>query len=927
MPVIPSTVKIERAEDLARVLQVAEPPLQHLAFKLFHAEGFWSETRRFGDLMLAAGDLSEDRLAGLKLPPKERQSLHTLAQVGLLYAKHELLRKTLAELDASSRAQAWHYVESEHTWHPASVSCWPEYDELVRASVQRLPVTDALFKLMSPSDSKGSVSEASVITWLRSICDQLNGILWQDQRDEGVQYPLVFEQETSQSAPEMVVRLWSDGPEAQQRAAAAQRLVAVELEDGQPSKPIHMGFGIKPLEGDNCPTRLIMEGMHQDSGCSTDGTSLPDAVSIWNMKVDVEPSLRKYIVDALSQLCTVATQAVVKQLRHCIFTNTKHFFFGEFDDQGNLRLAGPFTFNETNPTILERMYYHACTALKTPNAPMTAALAWTHDPAPQQGPSAGGQGAVQGGRGRGRPADDVVGYLGMGTLSNVYICRLASGELAAMKFAATNSPCLADLENESAISLNEQDVEHFQSILGDAGVVTDQHSMQPYNRDWMGKYEGSSSLALRPKTTQQVSQILAHCNQRRLAVVPQGGNTGLVGGSIPVFDEVVLSTSAMRQITSFDEVSGVLVCQAGCVLEALDQHVAEHGFTMPLDLGAKGSCQIGGNVSTNAGGLRLLRYGSLHGTVLGLEAVLADGTVVDTLQTLRKDNTGYDLKQLFIGAEGTLGVVTAVSLLCPPRPPAVHAAYLAVPDFVTVQKTFRRARQRLGEVLSAFEFLDQQALDLTLSVMPSVKNPLPDTQAPFYLVVETSGSNAAHDYEKLEGFLEEAFEEGLVTDGTIAQDSGQVASIWNLRENISVALQHKGPTYKYDLSMPVPEMYGLVEEMRARLAHLPVTVVGYGHLGDGNLHLNIAAESYNEELRKQIEPYVYEWTAARRGSISAEHGLGAMKADCIGYSKAPAAVALMMQIKALFDPHKILNPYKVLPQQALSEQLAAGVAD
>ncbi|DBA85469.1 TPA: hypothetical protein ACH3X2_000419 [Trebouxia sp. C0005] len=406
----------------------------------------------------------------------------------------------------------------------------------------------------------------------------------------------------------------------------------------------------------------------------------------------------------------------------------------------------------------------------------------------------------------------------------------------------------------------------------------------------MGKYEGKSQLALKPQTTEQVSQILKYCNERQLAVVPQGGNTGLVGGSVPLFDEVVLATAAMNKVISFDPILGVLSCQSGCVLEQLDNHVGQQGHTMPLDLGAKGSCQIGGNVSTNAGGLRYLRYGSMHGNVTGLEVVLAGGTVLDLMSTLRKDNTGYDMKQMFIGGEGTLGIITKVAIQCPAKPSSV-------------------------QILSAFEFLDHHSLIITLKNLSFIKNPLPDTQTPIYLVVETSGSNAEHDYAKLEKFLEEAYEEEIIVDGTIAQDSGQQASIWALRENISEGLRHAGAVYKYDLSLPPNDMYKLVEETRARMKHLPVTVVGYGHMGDSNLHLNISAAKYDKEILAHIEPFVYEWTADKKGSISAEHGLGQMKPECIGYSKSAEAVQLMGRFKSLLDPNQILNPYKLLPEK------------
>ncbi|KAL0018871.1 hypothetical protein WJX79_008052 [Trebouxia sp. C0005] len=482
-------------------------------------------------------------------------------------------------------------------------------------------------------------------------------------------------------------------------------------------------------------------------------------------------------------------------------------------------------------------------------------------------------------------------------------------------FARGAQTAAAISRNKDYAEIHDRDVAYFRDILGDRGVITDPDALQPVNRDWMGKYEGKSQLALKPQTTEQVSQILKYCNERQLAVVPQGGNTGLVGGSVPLFDEVVLATAAMNKVISFDPILGVLSCQSGCVLEQLDNHVGQQGHTMPLDLGAKGSCQIGGNVSTNAGGLRYLRYGSMHGNVTGLEVVLAGGTVLDLMSTLRKDNTGYDMKQMFIGGEGTLGIITKVAIQCPAKPSSVQVTYLAVPTFQHAQKVFQKAKQHLGEILSAFEFLDHHSLIITLKNLSFIKNPLPDTQTPIYLVVETSGSNAEHDYAKLEKFLEEAYEEEIIVDGTIAQDSGQQASIWALRENISEGLRHAGAVYKYDLSLPPNDMYKLVEETRARMKHLPVTVVGYGHMGDSNLHLNISAAKYDKEILAHIEPFVYEWTADKKGSISAEHGLGQMKPECIGYSKSAEAVQLMGRFKSLLDPNQILNPYKLLPEK------------
>ncbi|XP_062849875.1 D-2-hydroxyglutarate dehydrogenase, mitochondrial isoform X2 [Trichomycterus rosablanca] len=331
---------------------------------------------------------------------------------------------------------------------------------------------------------------------------------------------------------------------------------------------------------------------------------------------------------------------------------------------------------------------------------------------------------------------------------------------------------------------------------------------------------------------------------------------------------------------------------------------------MPLDLGAKGSCHIGGNVSTNAGGLRLLRYGSLRGTVLGLEVVLADGRVLDCLAKLRKDNTGYDLKQLFIGSEGTLGVVTAVSILCPRKPKSVNVAFLGCSSFQKLLETFQICRGMLGEILSAFEFLDAPCMNL---VEQHLKLSNPITESPFYIVIETAGSNAAHDEEKLHNFLDKVMTSSLVTDGTVATEETKIKALWSIRERITEALRYDGFTYKYDISLPLEKIYDLVTDMRQHLGSRAKNVVGYGHLGDGNVHLNITSPSKDPDLLAAIEPYVYEWTSRWQGSVSAEHGLGLKKRNYIYYSKARPAVGLMADVKAMLDPKGILNPYKTLP--------------
>ncbi|XP_039993824.1 D-2-hydroxyglutarate dehydrogenase, mitochondrial isoform X2 [Xiphias gladius] len=366
----------------------------------------------------------------------------------------------------------------------------------------------------------------------------------------------------------------------------------------------------------------------------------------------------------------------------------------------------------------------------------------------------------------------------------------------------------------------------------------------------------------------------------------------------------------MNNILTFDSISGILTCQAGCVLENLSLYLEERDYIMPLDLGAKGSCQIGGNVATNAGGLRLLRYGSLRGTVLGLEVVLADGRVLDCLATLRKDNTGYDLKQLFIGSEGTLGVITAVSILCPRKPKSVNVVFLGCETFEQLLQTFQLCRGMLGEILSAFEFLDSACMRL---LNTHLKLPNPISECPFYVVIETSGSDPKHDGEKLHNFLEEAMTSSLVTDGTVSTEDSKIKALWTMRERVTEALTHDGFIYKYDISLPVEQIYQLVTDMREHLGDRAKSVVGYGHVGDGNLHLNITSPAKDPSLLAAIEPFVYEWTASYQGSISAEHGLGLKKRNYIYYSKPSQAVALMGSIKAMLDPKGILNPYKTLP--------------
>lgn len=375
----------------------------------------------------------------------------------------------------------------------------------------------------------------------------------------------------------------------------------------------------------------------------------------------------------------------------------------------------------------------------------------------------------------------------------------------------------------------------------------------------------------------------------------------------------------MCNIISFDSTQGILVSEAGAILEKLDNFLRERGFIMPLDLGAKGSCQIGGNVATNAGGLRLLRYGSLHGTVLSLEVVLPNGTIVEMGKPLRKDNTGYDLKQLFIGSEGTLGIISKVAILTPPMPKATTVSIVGVDSYERVCQIFTKAKEDLGEILSAFEFFDRPCVDLVRKHF-ALREPLEQTPA-FYVLIETHGSNKDHDEAKLSLFLESLLEDEAISDGVLAQDIEQQKLFWQIRESITEACSKEGGLYKYDLSVPVKDLYSIVTEMRKvlrekgfyhpeKLDSKITNIVGFGHMGDGNLHLNINATKRTYEIESQIEPFVYEVVERLNGSISAEHGLGLMKAPFLKYSKNNSMINIMKQIKKMFDPKGIMNPYK-----------------
>ncbi|KAI6226124.1 FAD-binding PCMH-type domain-containing protein [Aphelenchoides fujianensis] len=460
-------------------------------------------------------------------------------------------------------------------------------------------------------------------------------------------------------------------------------------------------------------------------------------------------------------------------------------------------------------------------------------------------------------------------------------------------------------------SLEAADVEFFRTAIGQQNVLVD--DLQPYNVDWMKWYTGQSKCVLTPESAEHVSAILRHCYARRLAVVPQSGNTGLVGGSVPVFDEIVLSMRKLNKHFKLHPSSGIVECDAGFVLHELDERLERDGYMMPLDLGARGSCFIGGNIATNAGGIRLIRYGSLHANVLALQVVIPDehGTILELGSNLRKDNSDLKTYQLFIGSEGQLGVITRASVLVTPKPSSVALAFLGVDSFANCTAILRTAKQHLGEILSSFELMDAESMR---SIKENVGlNSVLQSNPAFNLLIEASGSNQQHDSEKMEGFLSHCLDSGLAQDGMMAESGADSAYLWKLRENASLALNFDGYVYKHDLSLPLDHFYELTEVVRERLkGSRAKRVVTFGHVGDGNTHLNVTADKFDEEIFERLYPFIYEWVHEHGGSISAEHGIGRLKRPYHHTLVSPTTQRINSQIKRAFDPRGILSPYKMI---------------
>ena len=453
-------------------------------------------------------------------------------------------------------------------------------------------------------------------------------------------------------------------------------------------------------------------------------------------------------------------------------------------------------------------------------------------------------------------------------------------------------------------------IAELKTALGEAGLDTGQAAADKAWSAW-GRLGAPSAIAY-PRSTEEVAQVLKIARQAEVPVVTWGGKTGLVDGA-SAEGALALSLEKMNRILDIDPEAGTMTVEAGCVLQAACEAADDRGLLLPLDLGARGSATIGGNISTNAGGNRVLRYGMMRDMVLGLEAVLADGTVVSAMNDLIKNNAGYDLKQLFIGSEGTLGVVTKAVLRLRPKPVSQNTAFLAVAEFDNLPKLLRRLERDLGGTLSAFEVMWADFYQLVTTEPARGRPPLPYGQ-PYYVLVESLGADPAEDEPRFEKVLTAALEDEVIVDAVIAKSDAERHAMWALRDDVGQTMRN-GPIVTFDVSLKIREMETYVAkvcaDIKARWPAAAPTMV-FGHLGDGNLHVIAAVGETSPETRHAVEEIVYRPLEAIHGSISAEHGVGLQKRDFLKLSRSPAEIALMRALKATLDPTNLLNPGKVL---------------
>jgi FAD/FMN-containing dehydrogenase len=461
------------------------------------------------------------------------------------------------------------------------------------------------------------------------------------------------------------------------------------------------------------------------------------------------------------------------------------------------------------------------------------------------------------------------------------------------------------------------------NLVGPAHVLTE-GDLSAYERDWRGRLHGKALAVVRPASTDEVAAVVRACAAFGVPMVPQGGNTSLSVGSTPDASgrEVVLSLTRMNAVRDTDQANLTMTVEAGCILQNVQAAAEAAGLLFPLSLAAEGSCTIGGNLGTNAGGTQVLRYGNTRELCLGLEVVTPQGEIWHGLKGLRKDNTGYDLRNLMIGSEGTLGVITAATLKLFPRPAARLTAWAAVPSMEQAVALLSLAQRSLGADLTGFEVMGRFALSLVAKHMPQLRVPFVDQEnAQYGVLLENSDSESEeHARARFEALLESAFESGCVLDAVVAENIAQAQQLWHIRESIPLAQAQEGLNIKHDISVPISRIPAFVADTDARLAReIPgVRLVNFGHLGDGNLHYNVQAPeggdaaAFLRDREGDVNDLVYAAVAQFGGSFSAEHGVGALKVDTLNQYQSPVALAMMRSIKQALDPQNLMNPGRVL---------------
>jgi FAD/FMN-containing dehydrogenase len=456
-------------------------------------------------------------------------------------------------------------------------------------------------------------------------------------------------------------------------------------------------------------------------------------------------------------------------------------------------------------------------------------------------------------------------------------------------------------------------IARLKDVLGPNGALEGDEIGEAYREDF-GRFRNTAPrLVMRPASTEEVSRVLALCNEAGQPIVAQGGMTGLVDAAVAGENEIAINLERMRNLIEFDDASATMTVEAGMPLQTVQEIADEHGFLFPLDIGARGSCTVGGNLSTNAGGNRVIKYGMMRDMVLGLEAVLADGTVITSLNKMIKNNAGYDLKHLFIGSEGTLGIVTRAVLRLRPKPRSQSVGFAALGGFDDAVALLRHCHERLGGTLSAYEAFWPSSYHLVRDRAPNVRLPLADDHK-FYVLIESMGGDEAADAERFEATLADAIEKGWIVDAVIAKSAAEVDALWEVRDGIPEGLFSYRTMLNYDVSLPLGDMGDLAERMQKRIdATFPDNrTVFFGHIGDGNLHVSLTIGDDSMARHDEVDEIIYSMTAEYHGSISAEHGIGRLKRAHLPKSRTEAELALMGTLKATLDPKNILGRGRVL---------------